>query len=232
MTMKLIYKCQYCNKECKYKRSLSTHQKYCLNNPDRNKNLNNLNKKPYTKNINTYIKQNFKCEFCGIELYTMKFAYTRHVLHCKQNPNYTDDPSARKGIHISEKTRKKLQLNAGGIRNGAGRGKKGWYNGIWCDSSWDLAFLIYSLEHNIPIIRNTESFNYIFNGKIHKYFPDFKINENYIEIKGFDTDKVNAKIEQFPKDKILKVYHKEDLQDIFDYVISKYGQDYIKLYNN
>lgn len=228
--MKIQCKCQYCDKECKYKRSLSTHQKYCLNNPNRIENLNNLNKKPYKKNNNIYKKQHFKCEFCGINLYTMKFAYTRHILHCKQNPNYTEDASARKGTHISEKTRKKLQLNAGGLRHGAGRGKKGRYKGIWCDSSWELAFVIYNLEHNITIERNKDYFEYTYNNEIHKYFPDFIINDEYIEIKGFDTDKVNAKIEQFPKDKILKVYHKEDLNEVFDYVINKYGDDFIKLY--
>ena len=119
---------------------------------------------------------------------------------------------------------------SGGLRRGAGRGKKGRYKGIWCDSSWELAFVIYNLEHNIIIKRNKDYFEYTYNNEIHKYFPDFIINDEYIEIKGFDTDKVNAKIEQFPKDKVLKVYHKENLKEVFDYVINKYGNDFIKLY--
>lgn len=27
------------------------------------------------------------------------------------------------------------------------RGYKGWYKGIWCDSSWELAYVIFNLEH-------------------------------------------------------------------------------------
>lgn len=42
-----------------------------------------------------------------------------------------------------------------GPKRGGGRGKSGWYKGFWCDSSWELAFLIYHLEHEIPISRNS-----------------------------------------------------------------------------
>ena len=43
---------------------------------------------------------------------------------------------------------------AGGYRRGSGRGKKGWYKGYWCDSSWELAWVIYSLEHGVEFTRN------------------------------------------------------------------------------
>ena len=34
-----------------------------------------------------------------------------------------------------------------------GNGKKGYYKGIYCDSTWELAFLVYCFDNNIPIIR-------------------------------------------------------------------------------
>jgi hypothetical protein len=70
----------------------------------------------------------------------------------------------------------KAQKNNGGYREGSSRGKKGWYKGYYCDSSWELAFLIYHLENNIDIQRYSGYREYEFNGKLKKYFPDFIVN--------------------------------------------------------
>lgn len=40
---------------------------------------------------------------------------------------------------------------------------RGYYDNIWCDSSWELAFVVYCKEHNMSIERNKQSFEYIFN---------------------------------------------------------------------
>jgi hypothetical protein len=74
------------------------------------------------------------------------------------------------------KITEKAKMNNGGYRRGSGRGKKGWYKGIFCDSSWELAMVIYCLENDISIVRNTEKRIYEFNGKIKNYIPDFGIN--------------------------------------------------------
>jgi len=59
------------------------------------------------------------------------------------------------------------------------------YYGIYFDSSWELAVWIYYIDNNIPIIRNSCTFNYtdMYN-RIHYYQPDFIINSNYVEVKG------------------------------------------------
>lgn len=54
---------------------------------------------------------------------------------------------------------------SGGLKEGTSRGKHGWYKGYWCDSSYELAFLIYCLDHKIKIERNREGFEYVFEGK-------------------------------------------------------------------
>lgn len=118
--------------------------------------------------------------------------------------------------------------NLGGYRKGSGRGKSGWYKGYFCDSSWELAFIIYNLEHNISFTRNKTGFDYIYNNKTHKYYPDFIINNEYIEIKGFMTDKDKEKLEQFPHK--ITVICKEKIKPYLQYVTDKYGKDYIKLY--
>jgi hypothetical protein len=59
---------------------------------------------------------------------------------------------------------------------GSGRGKKGWYRGYWCDSSYELAFVIYTLDHGLAgkFERNWESFTYTFRGKVRRWIPDFR----------------------------------------------------------
>lgn len=118
----------------------------------------------------------------------------------------------------------------GGIRHGAGRGKHGWYKGYWCDSSWELAWVIYNLEHNIKFERNTEGFEYEFEGKKHKYYPDFKLEDySYIEVKGYMTEQNKAKNNQFNGK--LNVLDKKEIKPYLEYTIGKYGNDFIKLYD-
>ena len=51
----------------------------------------------------------------------------------------------------SEETINKMKLRGGGYRRGSGRGKSGWYKNYWCDSTYELCWLIYQLDNgNIP----------------------------------------------------------------------------------
>ena len=122
-----------------------------------------------------------------------------------------------------------LKGKTGGIRKGGGRGKKGWYKEYWCDSSWELAWVIYSIEHNIKFERNKEGFEYTFQNEKHKYYPDFILESGeYIEIKGYLTEQVKEKIKQFPYK--LNVLGKNDIEKYILYAKEKYGNDFIKLY--
>mgnify|MGYP000844595330 CR=1 FL=1 len=122
------------------------------------------------------------------------------------------------------------KIGGGGYRKNSGRGKHGWYKGFWCDSSWELAWVIYNLDHGIKFERNTKGFEYIFEEKIYKYYPDFKILKDnlYIEIKGWIDEKNKAKISQFKG--FLKVLFRNDMKYIFEYVENKYGKQFIKMY--
>jgi len=110
--------------------------------------------------------------------------------------------------------------------------KRGWYKEYWCDSSWELAFIIYNLEHNIKFERNEKGFNYILANKEKRFYPDFIINDEFIEIKGYKSEMTDAKIKSFPKELKLKVLYKDDMQLYLNYVIEKYGQDFWKLLSN
>lgn len=136
----------------------------------------------------------------------------------------------------SEDTRKRISETAkqhkksGGYRYGSGRGKKGWYRGYFCDSSWELAFVIYNIEHNIKFERNSTEFEYTYNNEVHHYIPDWVIDNKYVEIKGYWSEQWDSKLKQFPKDKVLEVIGADEIKMYLDYVINKYGKDFVKLY--
>ena len=137
------------------------------------------------------------------------------VLHRHKGPNtkklteYLNHPKICKtcGVVIPyERRRSNYCCNEhapiGGIRYGSSHGKKGWYKGYWCDSSWELAYVIYNLEHKINFKRNHEYFEYQFKGKIYKYYPDFIMEDGtLVEIKGYNSKKWQAKLKAFPKNR-------------------------------
>lgn len=121
---------------------------------------------------------------------------------------------------------------SGGKRSKSGRGKQGWYKGFWCDSSWELAVIIYWLDHDILFDRYYGYFEYEFENELHRYYPDFVHPDgSFTEVKGAEkTKQWKAKVAQFPKDKVLHVIGKNQIQLYLDYVIDKYGKNFTELY--
>lgn len=131
-----------------------------------------------------------------------------------------------KGKKHTLATKKKISNSMKGNTNynihKTGRGKKGRYKGFWCSSTYELAFVIYCLDHNIPIQRNLKGFQYEFKGKQHKYYPDFIVNDEYVEIKGFWKCEVDIKASVV--DKPIKILYPKDLQEVFLYIKRKYNK--------
>jgi hypothetical protein len=122
--------------------------------------------------------------------------------------------------------------NLGGYRQNSGRSKSGYYKGIFSNSTYELCWIIYRLEHNL-FVKRFEGF--LTNGKL-KYFPDFILDDNktIVEIKGFeDKEKVKAKT-KLAKSlgyKVILLYEK-DLQKEFKFVFNKFGtKDFKTLYD-
>lgn len=109
--------------------------------------------------------------------------------------------------------------------------KNGWYKGYQCDSSWQLAFVIYNLQHNIKFQRNKEGFEYWYQGQKHTYFPDFVMEDGtFIQIKGRMTQSAKIKINSFKLP--LVVIDQESIKPYLNYVVQKYGKNFISLYQN
>lgn len=143
-----------------------------------------------------------KCEHCGEPIEYLKSKPKRYHQECWKKAS-------------------------GGYRKGSGIGKSGWYKGTWCDSSYELAWVIYQLDHGIEFKRNKEKFKYEWKGKILSYIPDFIQGENIIEIKGFMNEQSKEKIKNI---KNLKMLFRKDLNVEFNYVENKYGKNFTSLY--
>lgn len=136
--------------------------------------------------------------------------------------------------------RKKTCLKRYGVENpmqdpeiAARNRHKIFYKNRYWDSTWEIIYFEYCKACGKNIVRNnTKSFTYIFNGKEHKYYPDFEVDGILVEIKGdqfFDKDgkMINpfdhsqdefyeAKHQCMLKNQIL-ILRKKDLKEAFDW---------------
>jgi hypothetical protein len=111
----------------------------------------------------------------------------------------------------------------GGYRQGSGRSKSGYYKGIYCGSTYELCWVIYSMDHNIEFTR--------FPGLLEKdginYYPYFFLsyNNTIVETKGYEkqesVDRKTRVAESFGY--TVQVLRKEDLKYAFDYVSQTYN---------
>lgn len=104
--------------------------------------------------------------------------------------------------------------------------RHGNYQGIHLDSTYELVYCVWCQSQGYEIKRCTQGFPYMWEGKEHLYYPDFIVDGTYVEIKGYWTEKVQAKINAFPKDLPYKILYRDDLRECFNYCIQNYGKRY------
>ena len=216
-----MYTCKFCGKQCKNINSYKNHERLCPCNPDRKLPVYDTSKcgwnRGLTKNTDSRLKQSAEA--------ISKF-YRAHPEKCwtQGNPMYDE----KHKITHSESMKKVGKQFKGRAHPHT---KAGWYKDIWCDSSWELAWVIYCIDHSIPFIRNSKGFDYVFNNENHTYFPDFYLIEKdtYVEIKGYCTEKDLAKFKYFPNS--IEVIDDQKIQPILEYVVSTYGNNYTDMYD-
>lgn len=111
------------------------------------------------------------------------------------------------------------------------------------DSFPELAIYLYAIDHGYNIKREPIKFNFIFNNKMHSYFPDFEINGKLVEIKGdqfFKEDGTMQCLFDHTKDALFEAKHQcmlehnvlilksADYQFAIDYFNIKYKKDNFK----
>lgn len=137
-----------------------------------------------------------------------------------------------KGMWTAEKRRQHSEIMKTVVENNpdsytknniCGRVKNIKYNGVTLKGSWELKTAQWLDFQNIIWENEPKSFPYIWNGKEHKYFPDFYLTnfDVYIEVKGYKTERDEAKWSQFPETLIVidkKYIHKLDLLKIENFL--------------
>lgn len=136
--------------------------------------------------------------------------------------------SGFKGKTHKLETRQKIASKAG-YRPGSGRGKQGWCRGIWCDSTWEAAWVVWAFDNGVQFSKNKRMFKYHWENKERKYLPDFELSDCFIEIKGWILPQDHAKW-QSNLDKPLKILTKQEMKPILEWAYEKYGKDLTKLY--
>ena len=163
------------------------------------------------------------CEFCK-----NKYEFDSHV-KTEASKRFCSN-ACREASKIA-----KLKITSkkcGGYKPHGGKGKRGWYKGYWCDSSWELAWVIYNLDYGIKFERNTVGFPYQFENEMHEYHPDFKLSDGFfVEIKGWYDSKTIVKHKTFRSlGYKLIVIDKDNIDLYLKYAKEKYGNDFIKVY--
>ena len=164
--------CKFCGKECKNKNSLVNHERLCKLNP----NAQQSSFVNYNKAVNKKVTAR-KVTVEQIEKQKETYRKNKELgLHKSSSHPHTAESKKK----ISDK----LKNNQNSKDGKGGRGKKGWYKGFFCSSTYELAFLIYCIDHNIPVQKCNYVYDYTYKAKNHKYYPDFIINNTIVEIKG------------------------------------------------
>lgn len=121
------------------------------------------------------------------------------------------------------------------------------YKNIVFNSSWELAVYIWAKNHKKRIIKEPCCFIYKYNHKTYRYYPDFSIDNELIEIKGdqflefYKNGKIKNLKNPYSADKNemyhqkfkcmqkhnVKIWSKKDLKPILSYIHKKYGRNYL-----
>ena len=189
--------CKYCSRNEKSLTSKSQHEIYCKSNP--NKKI----KKPSMgmlgkKGSNQYIKGTATpLTDSGRE----KIRETNRKRVWTDESRLKHSESMKLAVVNNPESYTSTHMN---------RTKRCVYEGIKFDSSWELDFYKWCRMNGIECTKNTIGFKYEWNG-IRTYFPDFYLpgKDEYVEIKGYKTDRDSAKWDQFPQK--LRIILKEDI---------------------
>lgn len=219
--------CRFCKQQRKNANALRNHERLCKQNPNRQlttyekygsiPKFNDKGRSAWNKGLSKETNDS---------LAKLSAIMKQRVLDGTMvMPKPMDDPVVREKHKASMKA-----AYANYSRRTPGKCKTGYYDGIWCDSSWELAYLLYCKLHGIRVRRNKDGFNYLWQEETHKYFPDFYLEDTgeYVEVKGYLSDRDQQKLLQF-SGKLLVVGAKE-MQPILAEVIQVYGKDFFNLY--
>ena len=206
--------CRFCTKNCKNDNSLRNHERLCKFSPNRQisslMKWNNTGRLHWIKSGKNGRNQYTKAKELGLPVPIVSEETKRKISN--RVKGRSKDWNETNGKRISKTINKKV--SEGTWHTSLAKHMHIDYNGVDMHGSWEVKYAKYLDENNIKWIRNKDSFAYTFNGKERKYTPDFYLidSDEYIEIKGYKTEKDDAKWSQFPKHRKLTVLMENELK--------------------
>lgn len=201
--------CKHCDKECKNDNSLRNHERTCPSNPDRQ--LTHFGKVRSALNW-TLSNQYIKAASLGLPKPELDESSRKKL--SEANLSRSAEWNKKNGEIIRAAVNKKVEN--GEWHTSLAKRIHYSYKGVDLHGKWELRYAQYLDENNIRWERCKTSFPYEFEGKSRRYTPDFYLPDmdEYIEIKGYKTEKDEAKWNQFPKDKKFSVLLREQLNTL------------------
>lgn len=122
--------------------------------------------------------------------------------------------------------------------------KKYYYDDVYFDSGWELIYYIWLKDNNISFEYQKDRIPYYYKNKLYYYEVDFTVNGKYVEIKGkqfFDKkdgtmiNVYDRNLDELSNYKYLCMLSNQveiinDITVYKNYIISKYGKNYIKTF--
>lgn len=208
-----MFNCQFCNKLCKNKNSLSQHQIRCLKNENKIEVTSNFLE--YNKKLkNGELKKEFSNQYVKAEIIGLEKPIisddTRKKLSIASKKNIWSNERKEKHSLIMTEVAKN-NPDSYSANNVCGRTKlidiyDSFGNLTKVNGSWELLVANYLTDNNIKWTNKIdEIFVYPFNGKERRYYPDFYLPEldKYIEVKGYERERDRIKWLYFTKDLII-----------------------------
>jgi hypothetical protein len=200
--------CRFCSKDCKNDNSLRNHERLCSSNPNRQKtyfsSIENQ-RKMVSKRENQYQK----AKRLGLPKPVLSEEGRAKIIATNKivNANMSEESKQKRRDTIAEKVKN------GEWHTSLAKRMHYRYKNIDMHGKWEYNYAVWLDKSNIQWEKCKESFEYFFEGKNRRYTPDFYLIESdtYVEVKGYKTGKDEAKWNQFPKHRKLKILMKEDL---------------------
>jgi len=194
-----MFKCMFCGSERKSKNSLLNHSRLCKENPNRQQSpFEDKSVQLARKKSNQHIK--------GTALPYSEDTLTRLKAKCKEywTPEKRLEQSKLKKEQMQSVIEKYPESYS--YKNFCGRSKKTLYNDQWMHSSWELIAAKWFDRNGIKWTKKVQGFKYSWNNSIKTYFPDFYLEDldQYVEVKGYETDRDLEKWKAVPGLIVLK----------------------------
>lgn len=189
--------CQYCGRICKNSNSQRNHERLCKHNPNRQYTHFSSSVFEAYRKSGTHMNGTLKARSLGLP--EPKITPEGRKKLSERNKTRTAEFYSNISRKVSETVKQKV-IN-GEWHTSLAKRMHYKYKGVSLHGKWELKYAMWLDDENIPWVRNKDQFDYVFKGVQRKYTPDFYLpdTDEYVEIKGYKTDKDEAKWTQFSK---------------------------------